>query len=169
MTTGVVSPKFQAHLASLPTAVVAVLVKLMGFFSQLRVDTVKSAVGKGHTVMPLEAESLQTLADELYRYLMACGPTPATAGSNRPVLLTPFPVKTNVPGTIGSKDACVTCRGAASRQMPGTGLKATLGLALILICLVMALLQEEAVPEKALRVMPNDFVRGDWKSVYLKA
>ena len=62
---GVASPKFHAHLASLPTAVVAVLVKLMGFFSQLRVDMVKFAVGKGHTVMLLEAESLQTLADEL--------------------------------------------------------------------------------------------------------
>ena len=43
----------------------AVLVKLMGFFSQLRVDMVKFAVGKGNTVMVLEAESLQTLADEL--------------------------------------------------------------------------------------------------------
>ena len=64
--TGVVaSPKFHAHLASFPTAVVAVLVKLIGFFSQLRVDMVKSAVGKGHTVMLREAESLQTLADEL--------------------------------------------------------------------------------------------------------
>jgi hypothetical protein len=49
------------------------------------------------------------------------------------------------------------------------GVKPTLGLALTVIVLVMALLQEEALPEKALRVMPNDFVRGDWKSVYLKA
>ena len=100
---------------------------------------------------------------------MACVPTPAAAGSTIPVALTPFPAKTNDPGTIGSKDACVTCLGAASRQMPGTGLKATLGLALILICLVMALLQEDAVPEKARRVTLNVFVKGDWKSVYLKA
>ena len=100
---------------------------------------------------------------------MTCVPTPAAAGSNRPVLLTPFPANTNVPGTSGSKDVCVTCLGAASRQMPGTGANATLGLALTVMVLVMALLQEEALPEKALRVTPNDFVRGDWKSVYRKA
>ena len=141
------SLKSQLCLITFPVTVEELLVKMIVFFSQFNVEKLKSATGFDQTKILLEAESLQAPTFEVYKYFIACNPTPARAGLNNPDASTPLPLYVNVPARRGSKLVSVSCLAVASKQIPGMLLKVTFGLALTVMFLEMNLLQDKALPE----------------------